>query len=127
MEVIVEFVVSDIFKASEFYTKYLGFKIDFTEYEPISWMQLSNGNTIIMLVTYDYTKGDIEGFKDYTLSTNLYKFTYDNLDKIKEIYELCKKDNKEIFLDFRKADFRYEFGVYDEDHNMILVTKLEKE
>ena len=66
---------------------------------------------------------DIEGFKDYTLSTNLYKFRYDSLDKIKEIYELMKKDNKDFFLDFRKADFRYEFGVYDEDNNMILVTK----
>ena len=34
-----------------------------------------------------------------------------------------KKDNKEIFLDLRKADYRYELGVYDEDKNMILITK----
>ena len=127
MEVVVEFVVKDVFKAAEFYIKYLGFKIDLEEYEPISWMQLSNGNTIIMLVTYDYTIKDIEGFKKYTESTNLYKFTYESLDEIRKIYELCKKDNKEIFLDFRKADFRYEFGVFDEDHNMILVTKRENE
>ena len=26
-----------------------------------------------------------------------------------------KEDEKEIFWDLRKADFRYEFGVYDED------------
>ncbi len=127
MEVVLEFVVEDVFKASEFYTKYLGFEIEFTEYEPVSWMQLKNGDTRIMLVTYDYTKKDIEGFKDYTLSTNLYKFRYDSLDEIKEIYELMKKDNKDFFLDFRKADFRYEFGVYDEDNNMILVTKATEE
>ena len=124
MDVVIEFVVEDIFKSANFYTKYLGFEIEFTEYDPISWMQLKNGNTIIMLVTYDYTKNDIPGFKPYTKSTNLYKFRYDSLDIIKKIYNDLKKDNKEIFLDLRKADFRYEFGVYDEDNNMILVTKV---
>lgn len=77
-----------------------------------------------MLVTYDYAKKDIPNFKKYTTSTNLYKFRYDSLDQIKKIYEEIKKDNKEIFLDFRKADFRYEFGVYDEDDNMLLITKV---
>ena len=124
MEIVIEFVVSDIFKSSEFYTKYLGFTIEFTEYDPISWMQLRNGNTIIMLVTYDYTKKDIIGFKKNTKSTNLYKFCYDSLDKVKELYNILKKDNKKFFLDYRKADYRYEFGVYDDDDNMILVTKL---
>ena len=46
------------------------------------------------------------------------------LDIIKKIYNNLKEDNKEIFLDLRKSDFRYEFGVYDEDKNMILVTKV---
>lgn len=36
VETIIEFVVSDINKASLFYTKYLGFEIELTEYEPIS-------------------------------------------------------------------------------------------
>ena len=123
MEIVIEFVVKDIYKAASFYKKYLGFEIEQTEYEPVSWMQLKNGNTIIMLVTYEYAKEDINGFKEYTQSTNLYKFRYDEVEKIKEIYEKLKNDNKEIFLDFRKTDFRYEFGVFDEDKNMILVTK----
>lgn len=124
MDIVIEFVVSDIFKSAEFYTKYLGFEIEFTEYEPVSWMQLKNENVTIMLVTYDYAEKDIPGFKEYTLSTNLYKFRYESLDKLKEIYESLKRDNKEIFLDFRKSDFRYELGVYDEDRNMILITKV---
>lgn len=124
MDIVIEFVVKDIFKSAEFYTKYLGFEIEFTEYEPVSWMQLKNANVTIMLVTYDYAKEDIPDFKEYTLSTNLYKFRYESLDKLKEIYESLKKDNKEIFLDFRKSDFRYELGVYDEDRNMILITKV---
>ena len=123
MEVIIEFVVKDIFKSSDFYTKYLGFKIEMTEYEPISWMQLRNGNTILMLVTYDYAKKDINNFKEYTCSTNLYKFRYDSLDEIKEIYNKIKNDNQSTFLELRKADYRYESGVYDPDNNMILVTK----
>ena len=123
MEIVIEFVVSDINKAALFYTKYLGFEIELTEYEPVAWMQLKNGNTILMLVTYDYAKDDIKGFKEYTLSSNLYKFRYDSLEQVEEIYEKMKKDNKDIFLDLRRADFRYEFGVYDEDKNMILVTK----
>ncbi len=124
MEIVIEFVVSDIFKSSLFYTKYLGFKVEMTEYDPVSWMQLRNGNTILMLVSYDFTKNDIYKFKKYTKSTNLYKFCYDNLDKVKELYNILKKENKKFFLDFRKSDYRYEFGVYDEDDNMILVTKL---
>lgn len=127
MEIVIEFVVKDINKSALFYTKYLGFNIEFTEYDPISWMQLRNGNTILMLVTYEYAKDDINDFKEYTPSTNLYKFRYDSLDEIKNIYENMKKDNKNIFLDFRKSDFRYEFGVYDEDNNMILVTKVTDE
>lgn len=127
MNTVIEFVVSDLYKSAEFYIKYLGFKEEFTEYDPPSWMQLKNGETIIMLVTYDYAKKDIPNFKDYTLSTNLYKFRYSSLDEVKEIYENMKKDNKNIFLDFRKSDYRYEFGVYDEDGNMILVTKVTDE
>lgn len=127
MNIVIEFVVEDIYKAADFYTKYFGFEIEFTEYEPVSWMQLKNGSTIIMLVTHDYAKIDIGNFKEYTKSSNLYKFRYDSLDKVKEIYEKLKKDDKKIFLDFRKADFRYEFGVYDEDGNMILVTKVTDE
>lgn len=124
MDIVIEFVVKDIDKSSKFYIKYLGFNIEFTENNPISWIQLRNGNMILMLVTYDYAKKDISNFKKYTTSTNLYKFRYDSLDQIKKIYEEIKKDNKEIFLDFRKADFRYEFGVYDEDDNMLLITKV---
>lgn len=124
MDIVIEFVVKDINKASEFYTKYLGFEIEFMEYEPVSWMQLKNDNVILMLVTYDYAKKDIPEFKEFSLSTNLYKFRYDKLEKVKEIYENLKRDKKEIFLDFRKSDFRYEFGVYDEDGNMLLVTKV---
>ena len=63
MDVVIEFVVEDIFKSANFYTKYLGFEIEFTEYKPISWMQLKNSNTIIMLVTYDYTKLNSNSFK----------------------------------------------------------------
>lgn len=124
MDIVIEFVVKDIDKAAEFYTKYLGFKIEAKEYNPVSWMQLKNQDVIIMLVTYDYAKKDIPKFKDFTLSTNLYKFRYNSLEEIKDIYEKLKEDNKSIFLDLRKSDFRYEFGVYDEDGNMILVTKV---
>ena len=90
MKIVVELVVKDIQKSSEFYTKYFGFKIDFTEYEPISWMQLSNDNTILMLVTYDYAKMDIPDFKAYTKSTNLYKFRFESFDTIKKIYNNLK-------------------------------------
>ena len=123
MEIVIELVVKDVFKAAEFYTEYLGFKIDFTEFEPVSWIQLRNGNTRLMLVTYDFTKNDIKSFKEYSESTNIYKFCYKSLDEVKEIYEKMKKDNKDIIVDLREADYRYEFGVYDEDRNMIFITK----
>ena len=34
MEIVIEFVVDDIFKSSDFYTKYLGLTIESSEYEP---------------------------------------------------------------------------------------------
>lgn len=123
MDIVIELVVKDVQKAADFYTKYLGFKIDFCEYEPVSWMQLSNGAAKMMLVTYDFTKKDIPGFKKYTLSTNLYKFRYESLDKVKEIHQNLIKDKKNIFLDLREVDYGYEMGVYDEDNNMILISK----
>ena len=124
MEIALEFVVKDINKSAEFYVKYFGFEIEIEEYEPTAWMQLRKGNTILMLVTYDFTKKDIEGFKEYTPSTNLYKFCYDSLDEVKELYNVLKNENVKFFLDFREADYRYEFGIYDLDNNMILITKL---
>lgn len=127
MEIVIEFVVKDIFKAAEFYTKYFGFEIEREQYDPVSWMQLKNGNTRLMLVTYDFTKKDINNFKKHEKSTNIYKICYDNLEEVEEIYEMLKNDNKNIFIDFRRADYRYEFGVYDEDSNMIVVTKFMSE
>lgn len=124
MDIVIEFVVKDINKSKEFYTKYLGFEIEFTECDPVSWMQLRNGNVIVMLVTYDYAMCEIPNLKNYTPSTNLYKFRYESLDKIKDIYDKLKYDNKDIFLELRNSSNRYEFGVYDEDHNMILITKV---
>lgn len=122
MDIVIEFVVKDIQKAAEFYTKYLGFKIDFCEYEPVSWMQLSCGENKIMLVTYDFTAKDISGFKHFTPSTNLYKFRFDSLEQVKSIRESLLKDKKQIFLDLRQTDYGYEMGVFDEDKNMILVS-----
>ena len=123
MDIVIELVVKDVQKAADFYTKYLGFKIDFSEYEPVSWMQLSNGDAKIMLVTYDFTKKDIPGFKKYTPSTNLYKFRYEKLDEVKKMRQKLLKDKKNLFLDLRKVDYGYEMGVFDEDNNMILISK----
>lgn len=78
----------------------------------------------VVIRTYVWYNWYIRRVISYTLSTNLYKFRYDSLDRIKEIYESLKRDNKEIFLDFRKSDYRYELGVYDEDRNMVLITKV---
>lgn len=124
MDIVIEFIAKDINKSKEFYTKYLSFEIEFTECEPVSWMQLRNDNVVIMLVTYDYAAYDIPNLKKYTPSTNLYKFRYESIDKIKDIYENLKSDSKDIFLEPRETSNRYEFGVYDEDGNMILITKV---
>ena len=123
MDIVIEFVVKDIEKAAKFYTEYLGFKVDFCEYEPVSWMQLSSGENKIMLVTYDFTQNDIPGFKKFTPSTNLYKFRYDDLEQVKKIRSLLIENKKQIFLDLRKQAYGYEMGVFDEDNNMILISK----
>ena len=123
MDIVIEFVVKDIEKAANFYTKYLGFKVDFCQYEPVSWMQLSNENNKIMLVTYDFTKNDIPGFKSFTPSTNLYKFRYDDMAQVEKIRKMLLKDKKHIFLDLRKVAYGFEMGVFDEDNNMILISK----
>ena len=80
MEIVIEFVVKDIFNAAEFYTKYFGFEIEREQYDPVSWMQLKNGNTNygdpITINFADVTTGtDAEGNDTWTYTiTGLPKY-----------------------------------------------------
>lgn len=68
IDIINEFVVSDMEKSIKFYQQNLGFKIELTEpeNEPFTWVQMNNGQTRIMLEDYKSVCREIKDFPNKT-------------------------------------------------------------
>ncbi len=123
-ELVIELVVKDINKAVNFYTKYLGFKMDMSapNEDNYTWVELSNNNFKIMMQDFAETKKEMINFPKELSSSNIILLKYD-LDKLKEIYNLVIKDNISLFMDIRKTDYgTTEFGILDLDNNIIIIS-----
>ncbi len=122
-EIINELVVSDIEKAINFYVEVFKFEIEYTDGNPVSWVQLKKDNVKLMLESYESAKNEIVGLPPITKSVNIMKFEYENYEEFKKIYEKCTALEIKIFMDYRKTEYgKIEFGILDADDNMILVT-----
>ena len=121
VNIINEFIVTDVSKSIKFYEENLGFSTVATDGNPITWAELENGKMTIMFNSYDDVKSSISGYPTKTNSSNLIMFEYDNSDEIKHIYSNLKAKNLEFFTDYTETDYgKIEFGIYDLDKNMIL-------
>ena len=121
VNIINEFIVTDVSKSVKIYEENLGFSTVATDGNPITWAQLENGKMTIMFNSYDDVKASISGYPAKTNSSNLIMFEYDNPDEIKQIYNTLKAKNLEFFNDYTETDYgKIEFGIYDLDKNMIL-------
>lgn len=123
VNIVNELVVDNVKKSSNFYKENFGFEIEFVDGDPIVWMQMKNGNVRIMLEEYSKVCEEIRGFPIKNNASNLIKFKYDNESEVKNIYEKLKKNNVLIFMEIKKTDYEtIEFGAYDIDKNMIIVS-----
>lgn len=126
INVINEFVVSNMQKSIKFYQENLEFKIELTEEEtePYTWVQMSNGKTKIMLEDYASVCREINKFPNKANSTNLIKFKYNNTNReIKDFYSKLKEKNIKIFMELKETDYgTTEFGILDPDKNRIIIS-----
>lgn len=123
--IINELIVENVQKSIKFYEDNFKFKTDITEGEPITWAQLKKDKVIIMLENYDIVKNSINNYPIKVNNSNLIKFEYDNLEEIKELYNNLKHNDIKFFMEYTETDYgKAEFGVFDLDKNMILVSAL---
>lgn len=123
--IINELIVENVQKSIKFYEDNFNFKTDITEGEPIIWAQLKKDGVIIMLENYDIVKNSISNYPSKVNNSNLIKFEYDNLEEIKELYNVLKHKDIKFFMEYTETNYgKAEFGVFDLDKNMILVSAL---
>lgn len=123
--IINELIVENVQKSIKFYEDNFNFKTDITEGEPIIWAQLKKDGVIIMLENYDIVKNSISDYPSKVNNSNLIKFEYDNLEEIKELYNVLKYKDINFFMEYTETNYgKAEFGVFDLDKNMILVSAL---
>lgn len=123
LEIINEFTVSNINTSIKFYKNYFDFNIIDTYGNPINWAKLKKDNCTIMLETYNEVKKEIDNYPKKVSSSNLIKFKYKNKKQVLNLYNNLLKDNMRIFMNLKETEYAsVEFGVYDPDNNMIIVS-----
>lgn len=125
INIINELTVSNVANSIKFYEDNLGFAVEFTEGTPVTWAQIKKDDLIMMLEDYNVVKNEIEQYPEKTNSSNLIKFEYSSVEEVKNLYSTLKKQGVSFFTDYTKTDYgKVEFGVYDLDNNMILISAL---
>lgn len=123
INIINEFTVKNIDKAVKFYVDSFNFEVEETDGNPITWVQMKKGDVIIMLEDYKEVIKEIDKFPIKTNTSNLVKFKYDNIEEVEEIYKNFKKKDIEFFMELKQTEYgTIEFGIFDLDKNMIIVS-----
>ena len=123
--IINELTVSNVANSIKFYEGNFGFSVEFMDGNPVTWAQIKKDNLIMMLEDYNTVKSEIENYSEKTNSSNLIMFEYSSTEEVDELYSTLKKQKVSFFSDYMKTDYgKVEFGVYDLDKNMILISAL---
>jgi len=123
INIINELVVSDVSKAVKFYKDNFGFNLEDSFGEPIIWAMIKKDDIVLMFEDYNEACNEIEEFPKKVNNSNLIMFEYSDQESAKNLYELLKRNNVEFFKDYTETDYgKIEFGIYDLDKNMIIVS-----
>ena len=123
INIINEYTVSNINDSIIFYKDIFDFEVEYTDGNPITWVQIKKDNIRIMLEDYQTVKKDINFFSEKVASSNLIKFEYDNFDEFTTLYNKCKTHNCSFFMDYTETEYgKIEFGILDIDNNMIIIS-----
>lgn len=127
ISVINELVVSDVSRSVKFYEDNFEFKLGDSFGEPIVWAMVKKDNIVLMFEDYNEVCNEIENYPKKVDNSNLIMFEYSDQESAKNLYELLKRNNVEFFKDYTETDYgKIEFGIYDLDRNMILISALIK-
>lgn len=127
INIINELTVSNIEASLKFYISIFDFEIEYSWGNPITWYQLKKDNVRIMLEDYNTVKEEVDSFPQKADSSNLIKFEFDNLQEFESLYRKCKNNSVLFFMDYTKTEYgKIEFGIFDLDRNMIVVSHFEK-
>ena len=118
-----ELIVSNVDVSIKFYTELFDFKIKLVDGNPISQAQLEKDGVVLMLQDYDEVRKEIENIPQKVSSCNMIRFEFDDMAEIRPIYSASIKNAVEIFMDYIETDYgKAEFGIYDPDKNIIVVS-----
>ncbi len=121
--IINELTVSNIESSIDFYRNIFNFEIEYTDGNPITWVQLRKDNFRIMLEDYNIVTKEIEKIPLKTNSSNIIKFEYNDFEEFKNLYNKCKNEFCEFCMEYTETEYgKIEFGVFDLDKNIILVS-----
>ena len=123
--IINELIVDNVESSIKFYIDKFNFELDESEGTPIIWAKIKKDDMIIMLEDYNTVKNTINNYPSKVNSSNLIKFEYNNIQEIKELYNKLKESNIKFFMDYSETNYgKAEFGIFDLDKNMILISAL---
>lgn len=123
VEIINELTVSNIESSIEFYKNIFNFEIEYTDGNPITWVQLKKDNCKIMLESYDVAKEEIKKIPLKANSSNIIKFEYNDFEEFKTLYDNCKNESCTFCMEYTETEYgKIEFGVFDLDKNIILIS-----
>lgn len=123
--IIDELVVSNVKESMDFYCKYFGFEISATEDNNglITWGEIKNNSLCIMFHDYDLICKEYENYPEKNIASNIIMFKYESKEEAKEIYNLLKTNNVNIFSDWQETEYgAVEFIINDLDDNKILIS-----
>ena len=85
--------------------------------------RLTSKRVLDSLEDYKEVIKEIDKFPIKTNTSNLVKFKYDNIEEVEEIYKNFKKKDIEFFMELKQTEYgTIEFGIFDLDKNMIIVS-----
>ena len=125
VNIINELVVTSVGEAIEFYKNNFGFVLEESYGVPVIWAKIKKENMVLMFEDYSEICKEINNYPKKVASSNLIMFEYSDLAEVKELYSLLKKNKVTFFSDYTETDYgKVEFGVYDLDKNMILISAM---
>ena len=123
--IINELVVSNVKESMDFYCKYFGFAISATEDNNglITWGEIKNNSLSIMFHDYDLICKEYKNYPEKNIASNIIMFKYESKEEAKEICDLLKANNVNIFSDWQETEYgAVEFIINDLDDNKILIS-----
>lgn len=123
VSIINELTVSNIESSIDFYKNIFNFEIEYTDGNPITWVQLKKDNLKIMLEDYKTVTKEIKKFPLKANSSNIIKFEYNDFEEFKTLYDNCKNKSCTFCMEYTETEYgKIEFGVFDLDKNIILIS-----